>query len=360
MGEKSKILIVLPNSLLGGAEQFLQMISDLFKNDDVHILFSKKAETNGWQVQSRYANISEPKTNSFLSRIYFLVKSIRKKGAFDYVFTSHVYLTGFLGILRRSRLLKTKFFIGRESTSIFLRFKGIKLLTYKLAYKFGYGQVDLLICQTEKMKSQLLNGAPNLEKRTKIRVMHNPINLERIEKLSGEEIDFELPLNYLVSAGRLIPEKGFDLLIKALAHLKLQDLHLIILGEGTEKEKLIQLSKELDVDGKVIFTGFVDNVYPYFKNASCCVVSSRIEGFPNVLLQMMSQNQKVVSTLCAGGIEKIPGIFTAETNAVEPLYEAISKCLTSEENKERRDELLTFLNKNDIKFFKEKIVKELS
>jgi len=356
---KNRVLIVLPNSLLGGAEQFLQMIAELFKNDNVDILFSKQIETNGWNAQKKYANILTPKSNFLLSRIFFLIGYIFKNGPYDYVFTSHVYITGFLGVLRKINILKTSFFIGRESTSIFLRFTGVKLLSYKLAYILGYGQVDLLICQTEKMKHQLLTGLPSMQKKTKIRVMHNPINLEKIEKLARDSADVNLPSKYLVSAGRLIPEKGFDLLIRSLANLNQKDLHLIILGEGPHKEKLIELSGELNVNRQVIFKGFVDNVYPYFKNAACCVVSSRIEGFPNVLLQMMSQNPNVVSTLCAGGIENIPGIYTAQTNKVKSLEKAIDSCLSSSNNGNKNEIFDSFLQKNDVKFFKSKMMKEL-
>jgi glycosyltransferase involved in cell wall biosynthesis len=105
---------------------------------------------------------------------------------------------------------------------------------------------------------------------------------------------------------------------------------LVILGDGAQKLRLTNQVNQLGLEGEVYLHGFVDNVYPYFKYAKLCVVSSRVEGFPNVLLQMMSQNNKVVSTKCAGGIEDIKGVFIAETDNVGSLETAIKLCLEAD------------------------------
>ena len=107
---------------------------------------------------------------------------------------------------------------------------------------------------------------------------------------------------------------------------------MLILGEGPEREYLQDLITDKKLTENVRLVGFVNNVYPYFKAANLCVMSSRIEGFPNVLLQMMSQNNKVVSTISAGGIDEIEGIFTCETNEIA-LSNAIRICLKSNTEK---------------------------
>jgi len=93
---------------------------------------------------------------------------------------------------------------------------------------------------------------------------------------------------------------------------------------------------ELGVEHNVNLMGFNKNVLPYFQVANLCVVSSLVEGFPNVLLQMMSKNVNVVSTLCAGGIENINGVFTAEPGDVIALKEAMKNCLLSDNCLNRR------------------------
>ena len=71
------------------------------------------------------------------------------------------------------------------------------------------------------------------------------------------------------------------------------------------------------------------------KNSNVCVVSSRIEGFPNVLLEMMSVNNNVVSTLCSGDIESISGIYKAKTHDVLDLSLKIKECLSKDNSVSR-------------------------
>ena len=61
-----------------------------------------------------------------------------------------------------------------------------------------------------------------------------------------------------------------------------------------------------------------------------------MEGFPNVLLQMMSQCDNVVSTICAGGIDQIAGLITCEPNNVDALYQAIKLSLETEDTAKNR------------------------
>ena len=236
-------------------------------------------------------------------------------------------MTATIGVLVALGLIKKKFFVARESTSIIKRFSGLKLFVYKLAYRLGYGNIDLLICQTAFMKEQLLEKYPGFTDKT--RVIANPIDLQLIREKENQPIEFIPPDNYIVSAGRYIPEKGYDILIEAfkIIHGKNPDMHLLILGEGGERKLLEDLASTNKLEDYIHLPGRVDNVYPFFSAATLCAVSSRIEGFPNVLLQMMSQNTKVVSTLCAGGIEDLEGVFTCAVGDVVQLAGAMQKAL---------------------------------
>lgn len=354
-----KVLILVPNDTLGGAEQYLKNIASnmLSEGYELNIFFLKKEGTKAWRDLNGSVNFFF--TNSEKERsgvIACLIKLFSNRDAsYDYVFTSHVHLNSLVGMLISFGIIKKKFFIGRESTSIFKRFTGLKLLMFKLFYVLGYNKLNLLICQTEFMKQQLVEGMPKLASKINIQVIPNPINLDNIK--IAEDINFNLKTqNYIVSAGRLIPEKGFDILIRAFARIKdiFPDLNLVILGEGGERVKLELLTKELEVFERVQLVGFQDNVYTYFKYAKACVVSSRIEGFPNVLLQMMSQNNSIISTLCAGGIDEIPAIYTCEPNDYSQLANRIEKLLTTE-NSCNRKVFDNFLAKRSVPAFVEQI-----
>jgi len=332
------ILIALPNDTMGGAEQYLKMVADHFVEQKytVYVLFLKKQEKNGWQNFADYHNVHLYYTGSSSERkgVWTFLKhllSLRNIN-FEYIFTSHVHLSGITGLFVRLGILKKKYFVGRESTSIFLRFTGIKLALFKLQYRIGYPAADLLICQTDYMKQQLIAAIPWLGKKTKIIVINNAINLDTITTGEINKEELRLYGRYIVSAGRLIPEKGYDILITAFAGIKKEFPHLklLILGEGKKRAELIKLINGLGLTDTVFLPGFSNDVYNYFKYAELCVVSSRIEGFPNVLLQMMSQNHKVVSTKCAGGIEYLAGIITADPNSEASLEQAMLKALQTD------------------------------
>lgn len=330
-----KVLIIIPSDVLGGAEQYLKILAKEFARRKyfVYVCFLKKKTKGSWDdMTGDFIHLEYSLANRELSGAFSLLKKIFsiKNRKFDYAFTSHVHCSSYLGLLRKLKLIDVDKHIARESTSVFKRFSGNKLLIFKIMYKLGYPQVDLLICQTEYMRNQLIEALPWLNKKIKIRTIPNPVDLENMIEQSKSLNPFTLKQPYIISAGRLIPEKGFDILIKAFSKISSDypQINLVILGEGNERSVLEKLILDLELQDKIFLPGFHSNVYPIFKEAELCVVSSRIEGFPNVLLQMMSQNAKVVSTKCAGGIESINGVFTCETENIDRLADAMRECLS--------------------------------
>ena len=332
-----KILIVLPSDNLGGAEKVLKMIASHYvSRANITIFFLQKKSTSLWDDLLINKNITlyygKSKSSGLgLISLMFFVFKCRK---FHYVFSSQTIINGFIGLFIKLRIIQTKFFIARESTTVFNRFSGIKLFKYRLIYYLGYTSVDLLICQTELMKTQFIKNLPFISKKISIKTIPNPINLE---KTLQPNTDFIFNDDYIVAAGRLIEEKGFDILIDAFNLLQndYSNLKLVILGEGPLRSQLETKIINLNLVDKVLLPGKVSNVLAYFNLARVCVVSSRIEGFPNVLLEMMSQNTNVVSTKCAGGIDELEGVFVVEVNDVPGLVEHIKIILDSDTSHNR-------------------------
>lgn len=337
---KSSILFVLPTDILGGAENNLRIIAEYYvKNDhNVKIVFLKKSISNSWNYLNYYENCSLiflPIKREIFG-IFHLFKFLILNKKYDYVFSSHTHINGYTGVLRFLHVLKTSKLIVRESTVIFDRFRGAKLLFFKACYYFGYPNVDLVICQTEIMRDKLLYHIGFIGKKTL--VIPNPVDIDEINIKAKSKIeDIILASDFIVTAGRLIKLKGFDILIQAFKNISQlnNNLKLVILGEGEERENLTNIIRTLNLQNKVILKGRVSNVYPYFKNAKCCVVSSLVEGFPNVLLQMMSQNTNIVSTKCAGEIDEIKGISLSEVNNVQSLKNEILNVLNKNNNHHR-------------------------
>lgn len=110
----------------------------------------------------------------------------------------------------------------------------------------------------------------------------------------------------ILSVGRLSPEKGLDLLLEAFAVLCRNDdnICLVIVGDGPLKEALTSQVRQLGIESRVIFTGFLRNVDDWYAAADLFVLSSHTEGLPMVLLEAMATGLPVVTT-AVGGIPDI-------------------------------------------------------
>jgi len=107
----------------------------------------------------------------------------------------------------------------------------------------------------------------------------------------------------LVAAGSLAPWKGFGDLIRAMDVLKRRgrDVRLVILGEGALRAELEALVAELGLGDRIRLPGFTDNVLKYFARADAFVLSSHVEGMPNVLVEAMMCGCTPVATDCQTG-----------------------------------------------------------
>ena len=105
------------------------------------------------------------------------------------------------------------------------------------------------------------------------------------------------PGGYVLGVGRLTPEKGFEHLVKAVNQLE-EVKQLVIAGAADHGDGFLQHLKELDVNKKTIFAGFVggENLRQLYSHARMFVLSSENEGFPLVMLEAMNYGLPMVVT----------------------------------------------------------------
>lgn len=113
----------------------------------------------------------------------------------------------------------------------------------------------------------------------------------------------------IVCVGRLVPIKQHEKIIRAFAYAcqNEPDAKLVILGKGPQSGYLRHISENCGVSEKVIFAGFVDNVWFYLKNARVFVMASQSEGFPNSMIEAMYYGVPIITTDSSGGCGEIVG-----------------------------------------------------
>lgn len=139
---------------------------------------------------------------------------------------------------------------------------------------------------------------------SRIEVIQNPVDLARLHSLAarGGVANAVQREPYVISVGRLAEQKDPCTLLRAYASSDLRYRHrMVMVGEGNLRSDLEELASKLRVADRIVLTGAMDNPFPLLANASLFVLSSRWEGYPNVLLEALALGVPVVSTDCPHG-----------------------------------------------------------
>lgn len=145
------------------------------------------------------------------------------------------------------------------------------------------------------------------------------------------------PQKYILSVGRITPEKGFDLLISAYNRLD-TDVKLVLAGAPDQDSKYLEELKSIaGSNSNVVFSGFTDgdNLSQLYTNALAYVLSSRIEGFPLVLLEAINFNLPLlVSDIEATHLLKLSTKSYFKANDANAVRDKLSEFLSSEDKGE--------------------------
>ncbi|MEE1476685.1 glycosyltransferase [Fusobacterium sp.] len=370
-----KILVIMNNLAGGGAEKLLIKLLEKFNKNKYEItLFLLNNEGIYLRELKKFKEIKFSYLTNEINkkeRIYRIRKLVHK--------LKKLYFCLFPNYMFNKRLGKNKYDVGiaylEGPTTLFL--SNLKNCNKKIAWvhtdlkkhrilskyleRRAYKKVDNIVCVSNDSKISMDELYPELSK--KIEVICNPIDKEEIiYKANEKRINiFNKEKLSLISIGRLVNVKGYDLLLQAHNNLIKEgmDYNLYILGEGEEREKLESYIKENNLEKNTFLLGFKENPYPFLKEADIFISSSRYEGYPLGLCEALCLEKPIIATKCTGSLEILEngkyGLL-AEVDSVESIKKNIKKMILNKELRER----YSVLAKEKIKTFNiNKKIKEI-
>lgn len=297
--KKISVIFILPDLETGGAERIVTTIANHLSRDrfEPKILLLRKqgGYLDFLREDVEIIDINTERIRHSLKPI--LAEIYRRKP--DIVFSGFGEVNAYLSLF--IRLFPNTKFIARETNVVT---QHVTRKEIKFFYNF-YNNYHRIIAQSDDMLKDLTKNFRIKPK--KVIKINNPVDFDFIEeKLIDAHRPESFKYNYknIVAIGNLSSRKGFDNLLKVFSRLKNENVMLHILGDGQDRDLLHQMKEFLGLEN-VIFHGRQENPYRFLKHADLFILSSRYEGFPNVLLEAGACGTYSLANNCPGGINEI-------------------------------------------------------
>lgn len=194
-----------------------------------------------------------------------------------------------------------------------------------------YSKYNKVICVSNSVK-KIMTDKYGLEHTTTI---YNPIDTQDIIKKSKKTTNISVSNGFnLISIGRLVPAKGYDLLIPIIGRL-IKDgyhVHLYILGTGIEQQNLEKIISKEGINNHIHLLGFQENPYSIMEKMNLFVCSSRSEGYSLVIAEALTLGVPVISMNCSGPNELLDNNkYGTLCNSYEELYQSIKSAITDKD-----------------------------
>lgn len=351
---------------IGGVQRVTSIIAnELSKDFDITIFTHDthlQLENRNYPINEDININSVPKELNILENPSFFRRCLKKINKSLGIFNNNMF-SGFLSeiCLPKKRLNKIADFFNNFDFDIIIGVEGDKALILsaisdKLRSKtIGwqhnsfqayfrnknkyYWNLDILFKKNlQKLGKYILlneydSNELNLEFGVNSTYIYNPKSFNSLKKCDMKKKRF-------ISVGRFCYAKGFDILIKAIKifHEKNDEWKFYIVGEGEMKSKIIEMIKKYKLEDYVILPGFTNNIKKYYLDSSVCILSSRWEGMPMVILEALEMGCPVISN-------NITAIKPLVSNNIEGLIVDIDE--TGKKLSEKMLEVATSIDKRN-------------
>ncbi|MDR2563173.1 MAG: glycosyltransferase family 4 protein [Prevotellaceae bacterium] len=326
ISQKQHVLQIFASRFWGGGEQYVYDLSKaLFENGYELSLVSRKSKDIYDKINPLNIRLfTLPlKTHFDICSIYRLFRIIDKHGV-DLIHT-HQFKDAFIALFARA--------LSRNKPKVVLTRHLVKKAKNGFIYRWLYRRIDKIIFVSALARDAFLSSHPAICAK-KIRVIHNSISPS--PQFEDDDIRTRYSINsktvVLAFTGRIVQEKGVEVLIDSLNKIKHLDFYLLIAGKGDKKyeEKLQNKILSCGLSDKVKFTGFLDKVQSFIRQVDIGIVPSVwAEPFGLSIIEFMQAGKAVITTNNGAQPEfvtdKQTGILippcdsTALANAIESL-----------------------------------------
>ena len=328
---KTKVLILIPSLIGGGAERALvNLLNNLdFNQYDVDLAVVSYHGVYKNKIPN-HVKVIPLFTNSLLVRILaYAQKRIGVTWPFRWAVRSKITATYNTSICYLdSNFTDLLFFVKKSGRKIswvhssyktnpnFYRFFSNDKYRRKLILN-RYSKLDAIVFVSEDCKKEfeeIFGSYANMP------VIYNLIEKEQLLRGKNEFVIEQSRKISFVAVGSLLPVKGYDKLIEAASMLKNEglDFEVKILGEGMLKEELQSQINESRLGGIVKLLGFYQNPYPFMASADVFIMTSISEALPLALCEAITLGKAVLVTNCSGCREIVDqgkyGLFAEQTS----------------------------------------------
>ena len=300
--QQPKICLIGNSLSVGGAEKIHALLSNYFFSQQIQIYNVVLFDLITYEYSGELLNLGKlEKKNIKLVDIWnemCVLKKYVKQNKFDYIIDFRSRGRFYKEYLFKKIFQKKPYIITVHSYNTKWYFPQNNFLASKI-YNDAFGIVTVSKEIQKKIESQFHYK--------NVKTIYNPLDLDKIEMLSIEKIDIDF--EFVLGVGRMVNDnnKQFDLMIKAysLSNLPERNIKLVLLGDGEQKKELEKLVLNKNLIGKVVFKGFQDNPFPYFKKAKFTLLTSKFEGLPNTITENLACGTPVISFDCLSGPKEL-------------------------------------------------------
>lgn len=305
---KPDVTLFLPSLRGGGAERVMmdlaRAMADLGRAVDVVIVNRDGAIADDLGAGVRIVDLGVGRTAKALPGLVAYLLRTRPPALLSTLEHTNVLAVVATRVVPRTRVVLREANTPAQDLSS----QGTKGRWLQAAMRRAYRAADAIVAVSNGVAAGLVEHLDLPEGR--VRVIVNPVITPRLEEGARAPVDhpwFEAGQPPVVLAvGRLVEQKGFDLLLKAFAAARERvPCRLVLLGEGPERVALTTQVDQLGIAQDVSMPGFAENPFPFMARCGVFVLSSRWEGLPNVLIQAMAVGAPAVATDCPSGPREV-------------------------------------------------------